>query len=35
MMQAERGRHFDPAVLDVFVASREAVEMIQQQSRSA
>ena len=33
MMQAERGRHFDPAVLDVFVESREAVEAIQRQSQ--
>ena len=32
MMQAERGRHFDPAVLDVFFESREAVEAIPRQS---
>ena len=32
MMQAERGRHFDPAVLDVFLEAREAVEAIQRQS---
>jgi putative two-component system response regulator len=33
MLQAERARHFDPAVLDVFLASREAVEVIQKQSQ--
>lgn len=32
MMHAERGRHFDPGVLDIFLNSREAVETIQRQS---
>jgi putative two-component system response regulator len=33
MLQAERARHFDPAVLDVFLANRDAVEAIQKQSQ--
>jgi putative two-component system response regulator len=33
MIQAEKARHFDPAVLDVFLACREAVEAIQKQSQ--
>ncbi|MGA2383531.1 MAG: HD domain-containing phosphohydrolase [Gemmatimonadales bacterium] len=33
MMQAERGHHFDPRVLDVFLACRDAVETIQKQSQ--
>jgi putative two-component system response regulator len=32
MMEAERDRHFDPAVLDVFLESREAVEAIHRRS---
>jgi len=31
MLQAEKGRHFDPAVLDLFVALREQVEAIHSQ----
>jgi putative two-component system response regulator len=31
MLQAEKARHFDPATLDVFVASRDEVEAIQKQ----
>jgi putative two-component system response regulator len=30
MMQGERGQHFDPGVLDVFLGCRDAVEAIQQ-----
>jgi putative two-component system response regulator len=33
MMQAERGHHFDPVVLDVFLRCRDAVETIQKQSQ--
>lgn len=33
MMAAERGQHFDPAVLDAFLAQRSAVEAVQQQYR--
>lgn len=33
MMAAERGRHFDPAVLDAFLAQRSAMEDVQQQYR--
>lgn len=35
MMAAERGQHFDPAVLDAFLAQRPAVEAVQQQYRYA
>jgi putative two-component system response regulator len=34
MLQAEKARHFDPAMLDVFVASRDEVEAIQKQFES-
>ena len=34
MMEAERGRHFDRTVLDIFLASREVVEVIQRRSQS-
>ncbi|HUO63040.1 MAG TPA: HD domain-containing phosphohydrolase [Terriglobales bacterium] len=33
MIQAEKGRHFDPVVVDVFTSSRETVERIQKQSQ--
>jgi cyclic di-GMP phosphodiesterase len=33
MMAAERGRHFDPAVLDAFLAQRAALEAVQQRHR--
>ena len=33
MMAAESGQHFDPAVLDAFLAQRSAVEAVQQQYR--
>ena len=33
MLQAERGRHFDPAVLDTFLESREQVEGIQRRAQ--
>jgi len=33
MIQAEKGRHFDPTMVDVFVACRDAVETIQNQSQ--
>ena len=33
MMAAESGRHFDPAVLNAFLAQRSAVEAVQQQHR--
>jgi putative two-component system response regulator len=33
MMQAERGYHFDPGVLDAFLASRDAVEAIQKRTQ--
>jgi putative two-component system response regulator len=33
MIQAEKARHFDPAVLDVFLGCRDAVETIQKQSQ--
>mgnify|MGYP001585560446 CR=1 FL=1 len=33
MMAAERGRHFDPGLLDVFFSQRAAVEVIQQEYR--
>jgi putative two-component system response regulator len=33
MMAAERGRHFDPAVLDAFLAQRAAMEAVQQRHR--
>jgi putative two-component system response regulator len=33
MMAAERGQHFDPAVLDAFLAQRSAIEAVQQQYR--
>ena len=33
VMAAERGRHFDPAVLDALLAQRSAMEAVQQQYR--
>lgn len=33
MMAAESGQHFDPAVLDAFLAQRSAMEAVQQQYR--
>ena len=33
MMAAERGRHFDPAVLDAFLAQRAALEAVQRRHR--
>ena len=33
MIEAERGHHFDPCVLDVFLGCRDAVETIQKQSQ--
>jgi len=32
MLQSERARHFDPGVLDVFLACRDAVEQVQKRS---
>jgi putative two-component system response regulator len=33
MLQAEKGRHFDPRVLETFVGARDAVEAIHKQSQ--
>jgi len=33
MLQAEKGRHFDPRVVEMFVGARDAVEAIHKQSQ--
>jgi putative two-component system response regulator len=35
MMEAERGRHFDPGVLDAFLRSLEAIKLVHEQLRDS